>query len=453
MAAQANPNSRRNPRLPSPHSGTGLDRREFLYVGLVGGLGLSLGDFLRLRAWASEPVAGAGASAAPAAESLIHIFLPGGMASQESFDPKPYAPVEYRGPLGSVETAIPGVHFGELLGRTAKIADRLTIVRSMTHNEAAHERGTHTMFTGYAPSPALTYPSLGSVVSHELGTRKDLPPYVCVPNVSSEFAGSGYLSSAFGPFGLGMNPEAQGFRVRDLSRPQGVSEERFARRRRLLDAVDHHFREQEESDALDAMDSFYQRAYALMSSPTAREAFRLEAEPDAVRDRYGRHAAGQRLLLARRLVEAGTRFVSVTYGGWDHHQNISDGFRRQLPSFDQAFATLITDLEERGLLDRTLVLVTTEFGRTPKINSDGGRDHYPKVFSVVLAGGGVRRGYVHGASTPTGTDVDDAPLTAPDLAKTIYHQLGIDAEKELMAPGGRPIEIVKGGRRVEELLG
>ncbi len=420
-----------------------------MMVGMVGGLGLTLGDFFRLRAFADQKDY---ASVEGPAKSVIQIFLPGGLAAQESFDPKPYSPVEYRGPLGSIATNVTGVRFSEFLPQTAKIADKLTVVRSMTHNEAAHERGTHTMFTGYRPSPALQYPSLGSVVAHEFGPRKDLPPYICIPNVPNEFAGSGYLSSAYGPFGLGSDPASKGFRVRDLSLPEGVTEERFKRRQGLLDAIDGHFREVEESDELDSMDTFYQRAYSLIASPHARAAFDLAKEPDKVRDRYGRDAAGQRMLLARRLVESGARFVSMNYGGWDHHDNIADGVRRQLPPFDRAYATLIRDLDERGLLDSTLVMLTTEFGRTPKINSTGGRDHYPKVFSIVLAGGGIRRGHVYGTSNATSSEVEEDPLAIEDLATTIYRQLGIVADKELMAPGNRPIEIVDGGSVVKELL-
>ncbi|MEM7260973.1 MAG: DUF1501 domain-containing protein [Planctomycetota bacterium] len=426
-----------------------VSRREFFYVGAIGALGLTLGDTFRLRAFGEQKQYD---SIEGPAKSVIQIFLPGGLAAQESFDPKPHAPVEYRGPIGSIPTALAGVRYSELLPQTAKISDKITVVRSMSHNEAAHERGVHSMFTGYRPSPALQYPSLGSVVSHEFGPRRDLPPYICIPNVPNEFAGSGYLSSSYGPFGLGSDPARKNFRVRDLSLPEGITPKRFERRKSLLEAVDAHFRELETSDALDSMDQFYRRAYSLIASPSARAAFDLGQEPDAVKDRYGRNEPGQRMLLARRLVESGARFVSLSYGGWDHHDNIADGVRRQLPPFDVAYATLIRDLEERGLLDSTLVLLTTEFGRTPKINDTGGRDHYPKVFSIALAGGGVRKGHVFGSSNATSTEVEEDPLSIQDLSATIYHQLGIVADKELMAPGDRPIEIVDGGKVVEGLL-
>ncbi|QOJ18178.1 MAG: DUF1501 domain-containing protein [Phycisphaeraceae bacterium] len=433
------------------------DRRSFLRVGTLGGfgtlLGLGLPEFLRLEAIASAFQDSAGrAAAGPRAKSVIHIFLPGGMAHQDTFDPKPYSPVEYRGGMEAIATTIDGVQFGRQLPRIAQIADRMTIIRSFTHGEAAHERGTHNMFTGYRPSPAIVYPSMGSVVSHELGGRNNLPPYVCVPSQPTTYAGSGYLSSSYAPFSVGSDPAAREFIVRDLNLPNGVDEARFTRRRRLLDAVNAHFEQREKSDDLDAMDSFYARAYDLLASPEAREAFNLGAEPDAMRDGYGRNQAGQRMLLARRLVEAGVRFVSLTYGGWDMHQNILEGLNSQLPPFDQALAALIGDLEARGLLDSTLVMVTTEFGRTPRLNPDGGRDHWPRVFSIALAGGGVKRGLAYGRSDATAAEPDSDPVGPEDLARTMFTLLGIDPDKRLMAPGDRPIDIVRHGRVLTEIL-
>ncbi len=430
----------------------GTSRRDFMYVGLVGGLGLTLGKYFGMTGQQALGEIKTYASKEGAAKSIIHIFLPGGMSSQESFDPKPLAPVEYRGPFGTIKSAIDGELFSDQIPEIAKVANRMTIVRSMTHGEAAHERGTHNMFTGYRPSPALQYPSMGSVVAHEFGSKNNLPPYVCIPNVPNPYAGSGYLSSAFGPFSLGADPADKNFQVRDLNLPEGVDTPRFARRQTMLEAVDDHFRTLEKSDSLDAMDSFYQRAYSMISSKEAREAFLVEAEPDAIKDEYGRNTAGMRMLMSRRLVEAGVRFVSMTYGGWDHHAGIVAGFKNQMPAFDKALATLIIDLERRGLLDSTLVMVTTEFGRSPKINKDNGRDHYPKVFSIALAGGGIKKGQIYGTSDATSIAPDRDPLTVEDLATTIYSQLGIVGDKELMAPGGRPIEIVDGGKIVPALL-
>ena len=278
-------------------------RRGFLTVGALSGVGLTLADYFRFSEARGEQKSFD--SIEPKAKSVIQIFLPGGIAHQESFDPKPYAPIEYRGELNAIDTAIPGEKFCETLPETAKIADKLCVIRSMTHGEAAHERGTHNMFTGYKPSPALIFPSMGSVVSHEYGPRNNLPPYVCIPNQPNEFAGTGYLSSAFAPFSLGGDPAAGGFKVRDLSLAEGVDEARFSRRRSALEAVNEYFMKKEQSDALTAMDTFYDRAYSLISSPQAREAFNIDAEPAAVRDEYGRNEAGQRMLMARRLVAAG----------------------------------------------------------------------------------------------------------------------------------------------------
>jgi uncharacterized protein (DUF1501 family) len=424
-------------------------RRTFLQVGLIGGLGLTLGDFFRLQALAESQ--GANTTQAPA-QSVIHIFLPGGIAHQETFDPKPYAPIEYRGEMGSIKTKIEGVYFNECLPQTAQVADKIAVCRSMTHGEAAHERGTHNMFTGYRPSPALQFPSFGSVVSHEFGPRNNLPPYVCIPNQPNTFAGSGYLSSAFAPFSLGADPANGNFNVQDLNLPSGVDNPRFTSRKTMLEAVNEHFRTKEKSDGLEAMDTFYQRAYSLINSQKAREAFNINAEPAKLRDEYGRNAAGQRLLLARRLVTAGVRFVSLTYGGWDYHSGIKDGMRAQLPALDQGFAALVRDLDRTGLLKSTLIMISSEFGRTPKINATAGRDHWPKVFSVVLAGGGIKPGLAYGSSDATATEPENDPLTVEDLAMTVYHQLGINGEKKLMAPGNRPIDIVREGKVRRELI-
>ena len=427
-----------------------LARRGFLSVGAIGGLGLTLADFCRM-AKAQADITNY-ASKEGTAKSIIYISLPGGCAHQETFDPKPFAPVEYRGPLNSIESNVSGIRVGELLPNTAKIVDKIAICRSMTHGEAAHERGTHNMFTGYRPSPALQYPSMGSVVSHEFGPRNNLPPYVCIPGQPNEFAGTGYLSSSYAGFSLGSDPADAGFKVKDLSLPGGVDVGRFEKRRRMLDVVNDHFRQKEKSDSLDALDTFYDRAYSLISSEKARDAFDMSKETDAVKDEYGRNTAGLRMLLARRLVESGVRFVTLTYGGWDMHDNIAGNMKAQLPAFDQGFATLIRDLDRRGLLASTMVCVGSEFGRTPKINATAGRDHWPKVFSVVMAGGGIKGGIAYGTSNATASEPEDNPLTVEDWATTIYDRLGIVADKELMAPGDRPIEIVDGGKVRKELL-
>ena len=430
--------------------GNSIGRRSFLQVGFLGGLGISLSDYFRMQEAQGdqkfyESVEGP-------AKSVIFIYLPGGMAHQETFDPKPFAPLEYRGPMSSIETVVPGIRLNEMLSKTAKVTDKMTIIRSMTHGEAAHERGTHNMFTGYRPSPALQYPSMGSVVAHEFGPRQNLPPYVCIPNQPNEFGGTGYLSSSFSGFSLGADPASDGFQVRDLKLPNGVNDGRFGTRRKMLTAVNDYFANKEKSDSLDAVDSFYNRAYSLISSEKARDAFDINKEDAATRDRYGRNTAGARMLLARRLVEAGTRFVTLTYGGWDMHDNIDSGIRRQVPALAQGFSALIEDLDQRGLLDSTLVCLASEFGRTPKINANAGRDHWPKVFSVVMAGGGIQKGTVYGSSNATASEPEENALTVEDWAATIYNRIGIVADKELMAPGDRPIEIVDGGKVIQDLI-
>ena len=430
--------------------GNNLGRRSFMQVGFLGGLGLSLSDYFRMKeAQADQKFY---ESVEGPAKSVIFIYLPGGCAHQETWDPKPFAPIEYRGPMSSIETVVPGTRLNETMVKTSKVADKIAICRSMTHGEAAHERGTHNMFTGYRPSPALQYPSMGSVVAHEFGPRHNLPPYVCIPNQPNVFAGTGYLSSSYAGFSLGSDPASGSFQVRDLKLPGGVDDNRFGKRRKMLTAVNDYFANKEKADSLDAVDTFYDRAYSLISSEKARDAFDINKEDAALRDKYGRNTAGARMLLARRLVEAGTRFVTLTYGGWDMHSNIEGSIKGQVPALDQGFAALMEDLDQRGLLDTTLVCIASEFGRTPKINANAGRDHWPKVFSVVMAGGGTKPGIVYGKSNATASEPEEDALTVEDWATTIYSRIGIVADKELMAPGDRPIEIVDGGKVRQELI-
>lgn len=417
-----------------------LNRRDTLKIGLLSGLNFGLSDYFKLKA--EDKI-----NKKAKAQSVIYIYLPGGFAAQETFDPKIFAPIEYKGPLNSIDTIVPGLKFGEYLAQTAKIADKITVIRSMTHGEAAHERGTNNMFTGWRPSPSLQYPSMGSVVSHELGVRKNLPPYVSIPNAANEFAGPGYLSHSYSSFSLGSNPEDPNFRVRDLKLPEGINVERFIKRRKMLEVVNDSdfYKANAKSDSLKAVDTFYQNAFDLMNSKEAVEAFDLSKEDDKIKEAYGKNSAGMRMLLGRRLVEAGVRFVTLTYGSWDMHDNISGGIQNQLPIFDKAYAALINDLDQRGLLDSTLVVIGTEFGRTPKINNTAGRDHWPKVFSTVLAGGGVKRGLAYGESDATSADVSKNPVSPENWAATIYHLIGIDYSKPLLAPGDRPVKIIDNG--------
>ncbi len=434
-------------------------RRDFLRVGWLGGVGLSLGQFLELR---SARGAAAVGQPEPRAQSVIHIYLQGGFPHMDSFDPKPDAPAEFRGLLGPIGTKLPGVQFSEHMARTAAVADKLTIVRSMSHTEVDHSRGEHSMFTGYRPSPALVYPSMGSVVSHELGGRNSMPSYIVVPTAGSPFLGSGYLSNAHGPFALGADPGRRGFKVRDLQAPAAVDEARFERRKSWKQLVDEHFAARERDDALAAMNSFYQQAYGMLSTKAVRDAFSLDGETEETRRLYGmaglsgplafRNSGAARFLIARRLVEAGARFVTLTYGAWDTHAFHYRGIEIQMPVLDVAFAGLIIDLEQRGLLESTLVVLTSEFGRTPRVNAGGGRDHWPRVFSIALAGGGVKQGYVHGESDRLAAEPTRDPLSVEDYAHTLYHLVGIDADQDLMSPGDRPQPIVANGKLATALL-
>lgn len=419
-----------------------MKTRDFIRIGCVGSF--SLAQMLKAQSEQKKEAK---------AKAVIQIYLPGGISHQDSWDYKMNGTNEYRGPFAGIKTKIDGVVFGELLKNTAAISDNLTIIRSMTHGEAAHERGTHNMLTGYRPSPALQYPSFGSVINHELGSQNNLPAYVLVPNQFAPENGTGYLSTKYGPFALGSNPEDPNFTVRDLAPPSDVTDFAFNRRKSLLGAVDDHFMQLEgKVDAVKAMDTFYKDAYSMVSSKQAREAFLLTKESDATREMYGKNAAGQRLLLSRRLVEAGVRMVTVSYGGWDHHSNLKQAYEQNMINFDKAFAALITDLKQRGMLESTLVMITSEFGRTPKINSTNGRDHWPRVFSTVLAGGGVKAGYAHGTSDALAAEPDSDATSPGDLAATMFQLMGIDYNKKLMTTDLRPVLIAYDGAPIEPIL-
>lgn len=436
-----------DPSLSSPHAN--LSRRNFLARSASLGVAAALPSHL-LAATARVTRSPLAPRIEAKADAVIHIYLGGGLSHIDTFDPKPDAPVDVRGPFRSIPTKVDGERFTDLCANLAKIADKLTVIRSVTHTEAAHERGAHNMLTGYRPSPAIVYPSFGSVVSHELGVRNDLPPYVCIPTVNQMDLGTGYLSSAFGAFSVGSEPASSGFSVKDLGSSVKLSEARVARRRRMLEELDAGFAGN--ADGVRATRAFYQQAWRLIDSPTAQEAFKIEQENKATRDRYGRGVMGQRLLLARRLVAAGVRFVAVPFGGFDHHENISAGLRSSMPPIDQALAALVNDLDERSMLDRTMVVLSSEFGRTPRINGTNGRDHWPRAFTVLAAGGGFKRGCFHGRTDPNGSAPEGSPVSPADLAATIYTQLGIDPSRRLLSPGDRPIDIVRDGRVLRELL-
>lgn len=319
----------------------------------------------------------------------------------------------------------------------------------MHSDEAIHERARQYIFSGTKPRNDLLQPSFGAVVSKEFGAKNGLPPFVVIPekDLSAE---AGFLGPAHDPFITG-DPNAKGFTVKDLTLPAGVSTEESQARRTLLAKMDGEFHKMTQSTLLNDLDEFSQKALDLISSPVARKAFDIHSEPDALRDAYGRTGIGQGCLLARRLIESGTRLATVFHGGYDTHREHESGVKKITPAFDQAFPTLLEDLEQRGLLASTLVLVIGDFGRTPKLNFSGGRDHWPRGFSVALAGAGVQGGVVVGKSDAQAGEPVDRPVTIEDLGATVYKILGIDTHKEYRA-NGRPVRINKDGTPVKELF-
>lgn len=423
-----------------------LGRRDFLKVGMLSTLGLGLSEYFAMGEASAKGLDNGSAT------SAILIWMGGGPSHLDTFDLKPGAPVEIRGQFKPVATSANGIQISEHLPRIGKVMDKAAIIRSMTSPEAAHERGTHYMMTGFQPLPGFGVPSYGSVVANSLPPIGSLPPYIAVPSPVM-YGGAGFLGAALDPFSPGGDPNDGGFRVRDLDLPRGVTVERMDRRRSLREAVDSAFsRFEKGSDRARSVDKFYQQAYNLLSSPEARGAFDMNKEKNEAREAYGRNGFGQSLMLARRLVERGVRFVTVQHGGWDTHNNGFDALRNLLPSFDQGIAALIADLDQRGLLKKTMVIVMGEFGRTPMINREGGRDHHPRCFSVLLAGGGIKGGTVVGSSDAKGYEPAENPVRPEDLSATIYHCLGIDYTQSISSPEGVRITLSRGGRPVEKAL-
>jgi hypothetical protein len=413
-----------------------------LRIGSLAALGLTLGN----RSVAGDQPA--------RAKSCILLWLDGGPSHLETFDLKPDAPAEVRGPFEPIKTRVPGIEICELLPNTAKVTDKIAIVRSVTSPLGEHGLANHYLLTGYKPSPVLQYPSLGSVVSEVRGGRHTLPPYAAIPDAGSAM-GAGFLGPARQPFAVGGDPAKPDFRVRDLDFYPGVSTGRMDRRREFVAQLDRFQKETETDPA-------FEQAYRLVTSPEAKKAFDLSEEKPATRQAYGPRTIGQSCLLARRLVERGVSFVTVNNPGWDTHGDLvlrlKEGYAGAkvgvglIPTFDLAFAALINDLSDRGLLDETLVIGMGEFGRTPKVNTQRGRDHWPRTFSAVFAGGGIRGGQIVGKSDNVGESPADRPVTPADLAATIYTLLGVKPSHELHTGDGRPVAVNQGGTVVKELV-
>jgi hypothetical protein len=427
----------------------GSSRRDFLRVGALGTLGLSLPGLLKATAAQSSAK-----KHKNRARSVLLVYLGGGLSHHDSFDLKPEAPAEVRGKYKPVDSVVPGLKVGELLPHMAKVMDRLTLVRSGSHNNDHHETATNWVLCGRFGTPFGDYPAMGAVVAHETGFTGTLPPYVAVPRNPSftwELGKSAFLGGRFESFKAG-DPNDANYKVQDVTPAEPLSDKRAARRQSLLDAVDGLARRVEGNDQIATYDEFHQRAAAMILSNESRRAFAIEQESERLRDRYGRTTFGQSALLARRLIEAGVTFVTVNYGGWDHHAKINESLDRKLPEFDRGFSALVEDMDTRGLLNNTLLLCFGEFGRTPKFNKDAGRDHWGQAASLLFAGAGVKRGSVLGATDKQGAYVTRRPVAPADVACTVYEALGIDPRKQLVAPDGRPIEILDGGETVKELF-
>ncbi len=359
-----------------------------------------------------------------------------------------------RGNYKPISTSVAGLQITDMLPRMAKVMNRIALVRSGAHNNDHHETATNWVMSGRFGSAFGDYPAMGAVVAHEIGFRGQLPPYVAIPRNPSftwELGKSAYLGGRYESFKTG-DPNAPFFKVQDVSPIDLVTPKSAARRKTLLSAVDDLARKVEGNDLVTTYDEFQQRAAAMILSPHARGAFDMEQESDRLRDRYGRNTFGQSCLMARRLIERGVRFATVSFGGWDHHARIWDGLKHKLPELDTGFSALVEDMSERGLLKETLVVCMGEFGRTPTINKDVGRDHWAPAASLLFAGAGVKPGFVLGATDKQGAFVTRRPVAPGDVACTVFESLGIDPHKMLKAPDGRPIEILDKGETVKELF-
>jgi hypothetical protein len=444
----------------------GLSRRNFLQLGVAGMTAVGLDGVLRARAY------GNGSSANNT--SVILLWLDGGPSHLDLYDMKPAAPAEYRGLWKPIPTVVPGFEISELFPKQARVADKFSIVRSLHHDTGDHFAGGHRMLTGRAGrvSGAKTdgeYPSIGSVVAKMRGAnRPGIPPYVAAPQAASiglspGYFGANYLGSSYNPFELHSDPNAPGYRVPNLGLAKGLTIDSLDDRRQLVGTFDQVRRTADLAGTYEAMDRFQREAFDMVTGPAARRAFDLGMEDSRLRDRYGRNSFGQSTLLARRLVEAGATFVTVHYGGWDHHWNLQAGMEHNLPIVDAAVSSLFADLDQRGLLGQTMVVLCGEFSRTPRMNDGGnggpprsmgtpGRDHWGNAMFCLLGGGGLRGGQIVGSTDQKGTAPKDRPCKPADIHATIYHVLGIDPSVAFLDRTGRPVPILDEGKPITELL-
>ena len=442
-----------------------IDRRGFVKAGALGMAGLSLPQVLKAES-AVDP------AKTSKEKSVIILWQRGGPSQHETWDPKPDAPQDYRGAFGAMSTNVPGIQICDLLPKCAKVMDKFSIIRSLYHTDAGHSAGDQVMFTGYPPNKGNPnenfYPSCGSIVAEQQGhLNPDLPPYVMIPK-RLPGVDPAYLGKKYAPFETQADPAVEGpFNLPNFSLGDSLSLNRLDSRKGLLKSFDDIRREVDVSGSMEAADGFNQQAFDILTSPKARDAFDLDAEPRKLRERYGFMPAykaptpdrcgvpawSQRMLLARRLVEAGVRLVTVDLRWWDTHvkgyESMRDGF---LPRWDQAYSALLQDLEDRGLSDNVMVVAWGEFGRTPKVNSTGGRDHYPNVFSASISGGGIRGGRVIGESDSKGAEPKERPVQPQEVLATMYRHLGIDYNKHYLDHGGRPVPVLPFGAPIDELF-
>jgi hypothetical protein len=438
----------------------GIARRDFLRLGGASlfGLGLSLSDVLAAQAHAASGPA----RPKKRGVSLIYLFLHGGLSTIDTWDMKPDAPAEFRGEFKPIRTNVAGIDLCEHLPRMAKVMDKVSLVRSFRHHNSDHGAADHYMLTGYFPqagfNPGLTpnnqRPAHGSIIARKLGPRGSVPPYVCLPKLHPS-CGSAYLGASAAPFVIDADPNAPDFAVPDVVPLPSLPASRLENRRKILAEVDRFHRsiETEVNPQAQTVGVFQRKAFELMTSAAAKKAFNIHAESDKLRDTYGRNTLGQSCLMARRLVEAGVRCVTLDHSNWDTHDaNFTTLKRQLLPWLDAGVSTLFTDLAQRGLLDSTLVIITGEFGRTPRINKNAGRDHWGPAFTVALAGGGIQGGRVVGKSDARAERPASDPYAPEDLSATLCHLMGIDPKEEFHTPEGRPVAVVNNGRVMRELL-